>query len=180
MAPVAFGGEYRAFNRASISPLASARASRVPHPPIHPCSAGESYAGIYIPTLAQAIIKYNAGNPAVPIPLKAIAVGNGCIGEAAGVCGGALGSERFHFNEINGHGLVSPPLADAAVAACGADFTRTGAACNSALSAISNEVGRINTYGACARVCVARWRADAGVCSCARNVPHSFTQRRWL
>ena len=89
---------------------------------------------------------YNAGAPAVPIALKGIMVGNGCIGEAAGVCGGAGGSERFHIWEQYGHGLISPPTYDAINAACGYEFNQTGAACNSALQKASNEAGNgINT-----------------------------------
>jgi len=42
--------------------------------------AGESYAGIYVPTLAYAVVQYNRGKPATPINLKGIMVGNGCLG----------------------------------------------------------------------------------------------------
>ncbi|CAG9327620.1 unnamed protein product [Blepharisma stoltei] len=38
---------------------------------------GESYAGIYIPTLAYFILQYNAGKPAMTINLQGIMVGNG-------------------------------------------------------------------------------------------------------
>jgi len=39
--------------------------------------AGESYGGIYVPTLAAQIVWYNEQNPSSPINLKGIAVGNG-------------------------------------------------------------------------------------------------------
>jgi len=39
---------------------------------------GESYAGVYVPSLAYAIYNYNKGGPAVPVNLKGIMVGNGC------------------------------------------------------------------------------------------------------
>jgi carboxypeptidase C (cathepsin A) len=48
---------------------------------------GESYAGIYIPTLAYAIYQNNIKNPSQAIALRGIMVGNGCIGNAAGHCG---------------------------------------------------------------------------------------------
>jgi serine carboxypeptidase-like clade 2 len=43
--------------------------------------SGESYAGVYIPTLANKIIDYNAApsDPEVPhVPLVGLAIGNGC------------------------------------------------------------------------------------------------------
>lgn len=39
---------------------------------------GESYAGIYVPTLALQIVNYNSYTPYAPINLQGIAVGNGC------------------------------------------------------------------------------------------------------
>ena len=38
--------------------------------------SGESYAGVYIPTLANAVVNYNAGSPKTRMNLKGIAVGN--------------------------------------------------------------------------------------------------------
>jgi len=38
---------------------------------------GESYAGHYVPTVSNAIIKYNLGTPAITIPLKGMGVGDG-------------------------------------------------------------------------------------------------------
>ena len=40
--------------------------------------SGESYAGIYVPTLALQIVNYNSYTPYAPINLQGIAVGNGC------------------------------------------------------------------------------------------------------
>ena len=40
--------------------------------------SGESYAGIYIPTLSDKIIDYNSGSRAFAINLKGIMIGNGC------------------------------------------------------------------------------------------------------
>jgi hypothetical protein len=44
---------------------------------------GESYAGVYVPSLAFAIYNYNKGAPAQPVNLKGIMVGNGCIGDVS-------------------------------------------------------------------------------------------------
>jgi len=49
--------------------------------------SGESYAGIYVPTLTEAILdRIKANNWAGP-PIKGIAVGNGCTGSEIGICG---------------------------------------------------------------------------------------------
>jgi len=48
---------------------------------------GESYAGIYVPTLAEAILKSIDQNTYMGADLKGIAVGNGCTGYARGICG---------------------------------------------------------------------------------------------
>ncbi|CAE7890522.1 SCPL21 [Symbiodinium sp. KB8] len=47
--------------------------------------SGESYAGVYIPTLANRIHEGNS-NGESNIPLKGILVGNGCTGNSIGTC----------------------------------------------------------------------------------------------
>ena len=49
---------------------------------------GESYAGVYIPTLAEAIVLADQKGLYTGAKLKGIAVGNGCTGTEIGVCGG--------------------------------------------------------------------------------------------
>ena len=46
--------------------------------------AGESYGGIYVPTLAEAILHATLNETYEGAPLKGIAVGNGCIGTQVG------------------------------------------------------------------------------------------------
>jgi len=48
---------------------------------------GESYAGIYVPTLAEAILKAVDSGTYMGANLKGIAVGNGCTGYSRGICG---------------------------------------------------------------------------------------------
>ena len=70
--------------------------------------AGESYAGIYVPTLANRILDGNAaGQPR--INLKGIAVGNGCMGVDTAYCGVYLGAgfaqhTKFDIDFMYGHG----------------------------------------------------------------------------
>jgi len=49
---------------------------------------GESYAGVYVPTLAEAIVLADQKGIYTGATLKGIAVGNGCAGTEIGVCGG--------------------------------------------------------------------------------------------
>ena len=49
---------------------------------------GESYAGVYVPTLAEAIVWAVGNGTYTGAQLKGIAVGNGCSGSETGVCGG--------------------------------------------------------------------------------------------
>lgn len=51
------------------------------------CTAGESYAGVYVPTLAEAIVKGEQDGTYTGAPLTGIAVGNGCSGTEVGICG---------------------------------------------------------------------------------------------
>ena len=48
---------------------------------------GESYAGIYVPTLAYTILKHTDAGTYTGAPLIGIAVGNGCTGTEVGICG---------------------------------------------------------------------------------------------
>jgi carboxypeptidase C (cathepsin A) len=48
---------------------------------------GESYAGIYVPTLAEAIVNAEKANTYTGAKLTGIAVGNGCTGTEVGICG---------------------------------------------------------------------------------------------
>ena len=82
----------------------------------HPCASsvplfltGESYGGIYVPTLARRIIegKQRASSDSnLSIPLKGFAVGDGCLGTKTSVCG-SLGSaeipDYWHYLFLAGH-----------------------------------------------------------------------------
>ena len=107
---------------------------------------GESYAGIYIPTLAQQVIEDNAKSPAVPIALKGILVGNGCIGNAAGHCGNdPTGLNDYHDIQIwRGHALVSETNYDNIMKNCVWD--NQSAKCDAELQAAANAIGDIDIY----------------------------------
>jgi len=71
---------------------------------------GESYAGIYIPTLAREIVRHNDNNNNNNIPLRGFAVGDGCLGIHTGICSDLW--QTTHFDVWNavflaGHGQIS-------------------------------------------------------------------------
>jgi len=100
---------------------------------------GESYAGMYVPTLALQVIQYN-NQSANKIPLKGIAVGNGVIGENTG-----QNSEQIKVDYLYGHGLFSEVLYAKMMVDCG-NFTNISPACNQDLTEMSREVGNVNIY----------------------------------
>lgn len=74
--------------------------------------AGESYAGIYIPTLAAKILDYNANPTIVTVPkinLEGIAIGNGCTDPTE--CTETASKFPQHVLKFYGkHGFYSPEL----------------------------------------------------------------------
>lgn len=77
---------------------------------------GESYAGIYIPTLARRIVEENENENdkgvGSTVNLKGFAVGDGCLGTETGICGSLSPNSRFDYWLVlflAGHGQI--PLA---------------------------------------------------------------------
>lgn len=105
--------------------------------------AGESYAGVYVPTLAARVLAGNAAGES-DIPLKGIAVGNGCTGNDVGVCGGTDGT-KINKDFLFWHGLVSIDLSNQLDAACG-DYTNPSADCLLLLGEMGNGIGDVNIY----------------------------------
>lgn len=108
--------------------------------------AGESYAGIYIPSLAYAIYQYSLTKPTTPINLKGILVGNGCIGNAAGHCGDdPTGLNDYHdIQQWKGHGLVSETLYDSILKEC--VWNNESNQCENDLQAAANAIGNLDVY----------------------------------
>lgn len=107
--------------------------------------AGESYAGVYVPTLAEAIMwATNNGTYKGP-KLQGIAVGNGCTGSEIGVCGPS--SERVKYDTLFFLGTALMPEAMKAKirAACG-DFSSISATCSKLVDEFQNSMGNINIY----------------------------------
>ena len=105
---------------------------------------GESYAGIYVPTLANRILDGNAAGNAY-INLKGIAVGNGCIGAEIGTCG--RGADRTHISvdHYHGHGMISQTAYEHIYALCG-DWMDVSRECLTAAQQAIRSVGHIDVY----------------------------------
>jgi len=102
---------------------------------------GESYAGMYVPTLALQVLAYNNQTTTNKIPLKGIAVGNGVIGSGTGE-----NNEQIKVDFLHGHGLFSDKLYAQIVADCGNYTQPYSTDCKNDLSLMSTQVGNVNIY----------------------------------
>lgn len=98
---------------------------------------GESYAGIYIPTMSEAILDAQAAGTWVGPPLKGIAVGNGCTGTEIGICGfyegNACDGLYFEYKFLAGFGFFDDHLKEEINREC--NFTQ----CITNVTAISSD-----------------------------------------
>ena len=103
---------------------------------------GESYAGIYVPNLARAVLAGNAAGATPALNLVGYAVGNGCTDAAFD------GNALVPF--AVGKSLLSADLAAAAAAACGGGSgywnASAGSACSAALDDVDAVLRGLNLY----------------------------------
>jgi len=101
--------------------------------------SGESYAGIYVPTLAQQVFLYNKQHPSNQINMKGILVGNGVTDEAFD------GNAWVPF--IWGHSFIPDELYNQLVSSCDGNYwNSTSDECNNLLSNASDMVNDLNIY----------------------------------
>jgi serine carboxypeptidase-like clade 1 len=106
---------------------------------------GESYAGVYVPTLAYRVYEGNmAGKPFINI--KGAAIGNGCWGDEVGTCSGAPDSQRIALTFFHGHGMISQPMWDALISECGPAFNSSSDKCATLIDNANTAVGNIDVY----------------------------------
>ena len=111
---------------------------------------GESYAGVYIPKLAQQII---AHNKVEEFNLEGIAVGDACAGTEV-LCGGDSGfGPWWDYLFLYGHGQISNKLYDDLMSFCGIDNLKYNynppnnkELCDDAKGRVSVEAGGYYTY----------------------------------
>eukprot|EP00300_Choanocystis_sp_HF-7_P024605 c26105_g1_i1.p1 GENE.c26105_g1_i1~~c26105_g1_i1.p1 ORF type:complete len:472 (+),score=104.62 c26105_g1_i1:28-1416(+) len=105
--------------------------------------AGESYAGVYVPTLAYWTYMSNKAGQ-TNINLQGIAVGNGCTGYNNGACSPAGTQIRGDF--LYGHNLYSAQTYNAImVADCFNPLVNTSE-CSGLLMQMAKEIGPVNIY----------------------------------
>jgi len=113
---------------------------------------GESYAGVYVPTLAEAILKATQAGDYTGAPLKGIAVGNGCTGTELGICGSGDQGTYYEWSYLLGTAFIDKDLKAAINAACdwkaAAENKRNAlsAQCTHLLVAASKEIANVNMY----------------------------------
>ena len=107
-------------------------------------------AGVYVPTLAEAILHAMQAETYSGAPLAGIAVGNGCSGTEIGVCGGQ--GQQFRTEFLTEHAFMPRSLKNTIRAECDWKAARQSEACNAALGEMSTTIGHIdlyNVYGPC-------------------------------
>jgi carboxypeptidase C (cathepsin A) len=79
---------------------------------------GESYAGVYVPTLAEEIIKREQDGTYTGAPLAGIGVGNGCSGNEVGICGWGTQGTYYEWLYLLSSSLVERSVKNLANSVC--------------------------------------------------------------
>jgi carboxypeptidase C (cathepsin A) len=113
---------------------------------------GESYAGIYVPTLAEAILNAAAKGNYKGAPLLGIAVGNGCSGDQIGICGWGTQGTYYEWEYLLQLGFLPDDVKNQINANCdwaGAKQNQPNAisaACQKLLDQAGDIIGHIDMY----------------------------------
>lgn len=114
---------------------------------------GESYAGVYVPTLAEAIIEATLDGSYTGAPLKGVAVGNGCSGTEVGICGWGPQGTYYEWEYLLQSSLISNALKNKVNKACdwkAAQANQEDALsprCLALLDEASLQINNVNLYG---------------------------------
>lgn len=113
---------------------------------------GESYAGVYVPTLAEAIVKAELAGTYTGAKLTGIAVGNGCSGSKVGICGDGSQGTYYEWEYLLQTAFVDANLKDSVNAACDWEKAKTNTAdalsykCLTLLNQASAQISHVNMY----------------------------------
>jgi len=111
---------------------------------------GESYGGVYVPTMAEGVLWAEGNGTWVGPKLKGIAVGNGCAGTQVGSCGGH--GDQFRTEYLMGTGFINDTLKKELRKAC--DWSKISSRCSDLMRVMHSTIGHINlynVYGDCIR-----------------------------
>jgi carboxypeptidase C (cathepsin A) len=119
---------------------------------------GESYAGVYVPTLAEAILNASMAGTYTGAPLRGMAVGNGCTGDQIGICGFGSQGTYYEWEYLTQQALIPNALKNSINTVC--NWTAAAAnmpnaispQCNALLdqaSLIISNVDLYDIYGDC-------------------------------
>lgn len=113
---------------------------------------GESYAGIYVPTLAEAIVQGQLDGTYTGARLTGIAVGNGCTGTELGICGSGTQGTYYEWSYLLQTGFVDHDLKQEIENKCDwkaaalNEEKALSVACVSLLNKASAEIQNVNMY----------------------------------
>ena len=113
---------------------------------------GESYAGVYVPTLAEAIINAEAAGTYSGAKLTGMAAGNGCSGTEVGICGDGSQGAYYEWSYLTQTAFIDTALKNQVNSAC--NWTAAAAnekfalsaRCVSLLNSASEEISNVNLY----------------------------------
>eukprot|EP00755_Sulcionema_specki_P006138 Sspe_Gene.34647::Locus_16828_Transcript_2_2_Confidence_0.667_Length_2483::g.34647::m.34647/K16296/SCPL-I; serine carboxypeptidase-like clade I len=112
---------------------------------------GESYAGVYVPTLAEAILWEMNNGTWTGARLHGIAVGNGCTGSQIGVCGGQR--DQYDTEYLLQTAFLSKKLKAQISGAC-KNWENVTSECHNLVQEMQTVVSNVNLYniyGECIR-----------------------------
>ncbi|XP_006346454.2 serine carboxypeptidase II-3-like [Solanum tuberosum] len=106
---------------------------------------GESYAGHYVPQLAQLILSYKETEPNLVINLQGIATGNGIIDDET------MNSGTYDFYWT--HALISDEVHEGIVLNCNFSAETTSKACNEYIKQADSSQSNIYAYNTYSQLC---------------------------
>jgi len=144
---------------------------------------GESYAGIYVPTLAEAIMNAVAKGTYTGAPLLGIAVGNGCTGTQIGICSSGTQSDYYEWEYLLQLGFLSDDTKNQINSVCNwaaakkNDPNAITQACQTQLNNAQLIIGHVDVYNVYGECISSYATSDAMEGSKTLKAPHSSSLR---